>query len=199
MSNTFNQMDFDAAIVSKDYIKLKNYIINSIRNNPRFRHEKNEEFSEATTAFKKLLSMKEELPGLFTKYELQSGEVEFNEDEQENRKQEYFIRQTFLLGENFCQKRFNNVRKIGQYLAKGNFDDPQELIEGCENVASSSVSADMPKSAESMPWLLIVVLVIAIIVLLVGKMAEIKWLFITGVILAFIAAALVIFILIKRG
>lgn len=169
MDKSFNQADFDAAIGSKDYIKLKNYIINSIRNNPRFKKEKNEEYSEATAAFNKLWEVKEELPGLFVEYKLQTGEVEFDETQKETWTQEYFIRQTFLLEENFCKKRFYNVRKIGQYITKGNFDGPQESIEGYEKQnCSRSDSADKPTLIKFMPWLLIVI-IIAIIVFLVGK------------------------------
>ena len=124
MNDSFDMVDFLSAIDAKDYIKLKNYIINSIRNNPGFR-KGGRPCSEATEAFRILKDRKEDLPGLFSKYELQSGEIEFDENNASSWNEEYFIRQTFYLEENFCSKRFDHVKKIGIYLARGNFSEPQ--------------------------------------------------------------------------
>ena len=200
MNRTFEMTDFESAIRDKDYIKLKNYIINSIRNNPRFSHSKSEEYSEAAVAFKRLEEMKTELPGLFSPYELQEGEEEFDENNKASWNQEYFIRQTFLLGENFCRKRFINIRKIGQYITKGNFNDPQEVLDGYENsnIPNSSTPEDAPVSAEKKPWATIVLVLVSIVVFLVGIMAEIKGLLIIGGILMAIAVAIAIMHIYKR-
>lgn len=179
MNRTFEMEDFDQAIEEKDYIKLKNYIVNSVRNNPSFRYTKSvASCSEATEAFRKLRTMQEELPGLFVKYELQPGEMEFDENNKSAWNQEYFIRQTFLLEENFCSKRFEHVRLIGQYVSKGNFNDPQEAIEGYENV-------------ENKPWPSILTAIAAVLVLLVGIVANKDWLIVIGV-LAVLAAMIAI-------
>lgn len=199
MAKTFEQADFEAAINAKDYIKLKNYVINSIRNNPRFTYGKSEECSEAKAAFKRLESLKDELPGLFSQYEVQAGEVEFNEAEKESWTQEYFIRQTFLLGENFCLERFNNIRKIGQYITKGNFNDPQEVVEGYENLVNNiSNSTNEAKSIGTLPWLIVGLILATIVVLLVGKLTGIKWIFISGIILVVVTIATVVFKLVRR-
>ena len=185
MNRTFSLEDFDAAIAAKDYIKIKNYIINSIRNNPRFCYNKNEKRSEATEAFTKLVKMKAELPGLFSPYKLQEGETEFDENNKDSWTQEYFIRQTFLLGENFCIERFNNVKKIGQYLAKANFNDPQEVMEGYEKDESrmGDNPVEVSNSANRVSPITIVLIIIAIVSLLVGLFTKIIWLILVGVII----------------
>ena len=189
MNNTFTSEEFDAAIASKDYIKIKNYIINSIRNNPRFSYKKGEGKSEAAKAFDKLLSLQDKLPGLFTPYTIQEGEVEFNENDKTSWTQEYFIRQTFLLGENFCVRRFNNIRKIGQYLTKGNFSDPQEVMEGYEknesNLETEMIEVSYHKNLISN--VTIVLAIISIVTLLVGMLIKTKWLIIVGIVLLLIS------------
>lgn len=117
MNKSFDQKYIDDAIKAKDYIRLKNYVINAVRNNPGFRKKENENCSEATGVFKELMAREDELPGLFTPYELQYKENEFNEEDKRRWTQDYFTEQTFFLGENFCPERFNHVQKIGQYLA----------------------------------------------------------------------------------
>jgi hypothetical protein len=123
---------------------------------------------------------------------LQEGEEEFDENNKASWNQEYFIRQTFLLGENFCRKRFINIRKIGQYITKANFNDPQEVLDGYENsnTPNSSSPEDAPVSAEKKPWAMI--FFVAIVVLLVGIVADIKWLLIVGGILMAVAVAIAI-------
>lgn len=118
MDRTFDMSEFDKAIREKNYIKIKNYIVNSIRNNPGFLFTRNvQTCSEATEAFLKVRKMRTELPGLFTQYRVQPGEKVFNEKDKASWDKEYFIRQTFLLEENFCDKRFKQVYHIGRYLA----------------------------------------------------------------------------------
>lgn len=200
MKRSFDPAVFEAAIRKKDYIKLKNFVINSIRNNPRFTHDKNEKYSEATKVFRRLHSLEKELPGLFAPYELQTGEVEFNEAEKDSWTQEYFIRQTFYLGENFCNKRFANIKKIGQYLTKGNFNDPQEVIEGYEDsIHFISDSTDTKKSVGKKPWLIVVFVIVSIITLLVGKKADIKWLFIIGVVLVVVTLVIALIKFVRRS
>ena len=163
MTKTFEFADFEAAIEAKDYIKIKNYIINSIRNNPEFRREKEKSLSEATEAFNMVKERKNELPGLFTPYCVQAGEEEFNEDDKERWNKEYFIRQTFLLEENFCSERFSQVKKIGQYITKNeNFPEPQEVMEGNEKHLAKNENHD-----GNMSWVMIAVVVIIVILLVV--------------------------------
>ena len=189
MNRTFEIADFNKAIEEKDYIKLKNYIVNSVRNNPGFRYTKSvASCSEATEAFNKLNAMKDDLPGLFVKYELQPGEIEFDENNKSVWNQEYFIRQTFLLGENFCSKRFDHVHRIGQYISKAskkNFNDPQEAIEGYENnntiVETSSAKIVSNEIVENKPWPMIIAGIIAVVALLVGIVASKGWLTVIGI------------------
>lgn len=192
MKKTFETEDFDAAIKDKDYIKIKNYVINSIRNNPGFKYSKKEgDCSEAMAAFRKLLESKDDLPGLFSSYQLQNGEEEFNENNKELWTQEYFIRQTFLLGENFCKERFLNIKKIGKYLAKTNFCKPQEEKDIDKNQEEKSMPISF-NTNKKINYLTIVLGGISIIILLVGKIVDIKNLFNVGVVMLVITSFLTI-------
>lgn len=169
MIKTIEFADFEDAIEAKDYIKIKNYIINSIRNNPGFHYTKNEaSCSEAAEAFRMVKERKNELQGLFTPYCVQAGEEEFNEADKSKWDKEYFIRQTFLLEENFCSERFAHVKKIGQYISKNeNFPEPQEVMEGNENSLANNEKHD-----GNMSWVMIagvVIIVILLVVLIVKK------------------------------
>lgn len=170
MNRTFKMADFEEAIKAKDYIKIKNFIINSIRNNPGFQYGKEVSCSEAEAAFNKLKECKNELPGLFSPYCLQGDEIEFNENNKTAWTYEYFIRQTFLLGENFCDERFAHVKEIGKYLKKNvNFTAPQEAEEGFkENIRNNVVKQNIERKTEDTnPIWIIVVLAIIIVGLLV--------------------------------
>lgn len=192
MNDSFEMADFLAAIDSKDYIKLKNYIVNSIRNNPGFR-KGGRTCSEATEAFRILRDRREELPGLFSKYELQSGEVEFNENDTSTWDEEYFIRQTFFLEENFCSKRFDHVKKIGLFLARGNFSDPQEENEKYENDSVSNITETKSHTDyKPLPISVIIVIVFMLAILLVGIVAKIKWLIIVDIISLIITIAIAV-------
>ena len=106
---------------------------------------------------------KNELPGLFTPYCVQAGEEEFNEADKSKWDKEYFIRQTFLLEENFCSERFAHVKKIGQYISKNeNFPEPQEVMKGNEKSLAKNEKHD-----SNMSWVMIAVVVIIVILLVV--------------------------------
>ena len=200
MHKSFKPEAFYAAINEKDYIKLKNYIINSIRNNPGFYCLDGEEKSEARKYFIILKEKKDKLPELFSEYKIQEGEKEFDESLQDAWDYEYFIRQTFLLEENFCEKRFNHVRKIGKYLEKkkkANFNSPQEENEDSDyNVCSSDRESNCSASSKIMPRIIVFV-IIPIILLLVGKLAGIKLVLIIGVIV--LGWLIYIVLCMKRG
>ena len=170
MNKSFEPEDFDAAIASKDYIALKSYIICSIRNDPGFYRKKGDP-SEALIACKKLWDQRRDLPGLFSEYTLQKGEIEFDENMKNSWTWEYFIRQTFLLGENFCPERIKHIGKIGQYLTPRNFNFPQEDLTNEDDRICVLDSGDSLSSKRQMPFRIIVIISIAIIALLVGILA----------------------------
>lgn len=126
---SFDEHTFYKAIEEKDYSRLKTCIISSIRNNPGFLPMKGEKVAESKVAMNIL---KEKAEGMFEPYKVQEGERVFDEGEAETWDKEYFIRQTFLLGENFCTKRYNNLLMIGRKITRGidpNFQEPQELCQ----------------------------------------------------------------------
>lgn len=201
VNKSFEQTDFDEAIESKDYIRLKTYIINSICSNPGFVRMAPGEKSEASIAFSKLLEMKDQLPGLFSEYELQAGEQEFDESNEDIWDQEYFLRQVFFLGENFCTKRYDQVHKIGSYIARKelNFEEPQEVIEKNKHKSDPEYeSADINISVMEKPLIMIMVIV-TVIALLVGFITKIKWIMYISSCLAVVTIVVTILNINKRS
>lgn len=124
--SSFDEKTFYKAIEEKDYSRLKTCIISSIRNNPGFKKAKGEKCSEAGLAMNIL---KEKVPEILEHYVVQETEQVYNVDASDTWDKEYFIRQTFLLGENFCMERYNHLVKIGEKIMNGtapNFQEPQE-------------------------------------------------------------------------
>ena len=163
---TLDENAFFKAIEEKDYSRLKTSIISSIRNNPTFIVMENEKYTEAKIAMKIL---KEKLPEMFMDYTVLEFEDAFNEDEKEKWNNEYFLRQTFLLGENFCMERYDHLRKIGKELANkkdGNFINPQaqEQEGAIELERKSNLKKRLPKPA---PLLMLGGVILALIVLVV--------------------------------
>lgn len=117
---SFDEDEFYQAVADKDYIKIKSFVVSAIRNNPSFRKVPGQDASEAMMAIRIL---EEREPDIFEKYKIQEGEHPFNEEEADNWDEEYFIRQSFLLEENFSGKRLNHLKKIGQKIS--NFQEPQ--------------------------------------------------------------------------
>ena len=123
MYKSFDEEKFNQAIIDKDYEYLKTCIISAIRNNPRFIKEPGEDFSEATKVFNKIIS---DCPEMLEDYVPQAGELEYNKDTSDMWDKEYFIRQTIFLGRNFCKKRFEHLKVIGQKVyPQENFPEPQ--------------------------------------------------------------------------
>lgn len=167
MNKSFEQEDFEAAIDKREYIKLKNYVANAILNNEEFEKKKNGACCEAEAAFKVLIARKDELPGLFTPYERQYGEKEFDERDKTSWTREYFIRQVFFLGENFCQERFEHVRTIGKELAKKK-DTNKSYTENDEITHSSPMSANTLNTSEKKHWLVVAFIVFVIVIIVVA-------------------------------
>lgn len=124
---SFDKDAFYKDMREKNYSVLKTCVISSIRNNPAFRKAPGEEYSEARIAMNLL---QEHVPEMFVEYEVQAGEREYNAGEASAWDKEYFHRQTFLLGENFCWERFRHLLKIGQEITEqtaSNFQYPQDM------------------------------------------------------------------------
>lgn len=120
---SFDAGEFDAAIEAKDYRKIKSYIVSAIRNNPCFTKAPGQNASETKLAIEIL---NERLKEIFVDYEVLEGEHPFNKEESATWDWEYFIRQTFLLEENFSMTRIGNLKKIGKKIS--NFQRPQEQM-----------------------------------------------------------------------
>lgn len=161
---SFDAQTFYKAIEEKDYSRLKTCIISSIRNNPGFLPMKGEKVAESRVAMKIL---KEKAEGMFEPYKVQKGERVFDESEAETWDKEYFIRQTFLLGENFCTTRYNNLMMIGRKIARGidsNFQEPQELCQAESQRQPIKVNAHKAPQKTN-PLLVLGAVALAIIVL----------------------------------
>ncbi len=165
----FKTLDNDAfykAIEEKDYVRLKTAVISSIRNNPAFLVAEGQKYTEARIAMDILY---EQVPEMFSEYKVLEFEHPFDEHERENWDKEYFLRQTFLLGENFCFDRYKNLRKIGKEIDKRsntNFQVPQEQepMEEKEQVIKTN-SQMVPQKAK--PLMLLGVIILAVVVLVV--------------------------------
>lgn len=163
---SFDSDDFYKAIEDKKYAKLKTCVISAIRNNPSFNVVKGENASEATTAMNILV---EKVPEIFEEYEVQDGDQLYNENDMDKWNKEFFIRQTFLLGENFSKRRYKQVMNIGKKITKGkmpNFQDPQELNH--EMFEEQEIEPVVQKTSTKMnPVLLGGIILLAVIVLVV--------------------------------
>ena len=163
---SFDEQTFYRAIEEKDYSRLKTCIISSIRNNPGFRKARGEEYSEARLAMNIL---KDKVPEMFECYVVQEAERAYNVDEADTWDKEYFIRQTFLLGENFCMERYSHLMKIGRKITNGtdpNFQEPQEQCQAEQQHQSIKVNA-YKAPQKTNPLLVLGVVALAIIVLVV--------------------------------
>lgn len=163
---SFDADDFYKAIEEKKYAKLKTCVISAIRNNPGFNVVKGENASEATTAMNVLV---EEVPEIFEGYEIQEGDQLYNENDMDKWNKEFFIRQTFLLGENFSKRRYKQIMNIGKKITKGkipNFHEPQEL--NLELFDEQEIKPVVQQTSKKMnPVLIAGVIILAIIVLVV--------------------------------
>lgn len=163
---TFNSDAFYRALEEKDYSRLITCIISAVRNNPEFRNATGQKSSESTIA---LNLLKENAPEIFETYKPQEGERIYDETEYKTWDKEYFIRQTFLLGENFCVKRYNHVKAIGRWITRGiepNFQEPQEQCQAEQQHQSIKVNA-YKAPQKTNPLLVLGVVALAIIVLVV--------------------------------
>lgn len=71
------------------------------------------DFEESDTIFN---IINKNFPEILVKYTPMYREKEFNEANKDEWDYEYFIRQTFLLGRNWCVERYENCKKIAIYL-----------------------------------------------------------------------------------
>ncbi|MBO5177167.1 MAG: hypothetical protein J6C07_06895 [Lachnospiraceae bacterium] len=165
--SSFNGDDFEKAIQEKKYSTLISYVVNVMRINPEFKNDKNQDKSEAEIA---LDILRHRVPEIFEKYELQGGEkvlskeliLGLNLEDLE----ECFLRQTFLFSENFCEKRIEDIKFIGQEIAKrntANFSKPQN-----QNQTGQSNKKQKSRSLNPLilgiALLIIIVLVVALAV-----------------------------------
>lgn len=112
---SFNDTDFNKAIENRDFLTLKSYIISSIRYNPQFLPLQGASISEAEMA---LNILRERVKEIFENYKKQDKEIVISDDESVNWSKEYFIEQTFWLGENFCEERIERIKKIGKKISE---------------------------------------------------------------------------------
>lgn len=163
---SFDSDDFYKAIEEKKYAKLKTCVISAVRNNPEFRFATGQKESEARLAWRIL---EENVPEIFEKYEAQDGDQLYNENSVDKWDREFFIRQTFLLGENFSKERLKHVWNIGRKISRGivpNFQDPQEL--NLEMFEEQEIKSTVQKTSAKMnPLLLGGIVLLAAIVLVV--------------------------------
>lgn len=130
MYNSFDEVEFNQALKEKNYSYIKTCIISAIRNNPKFTAEPGTKKSEADYAFEEAISA---CPEMLEEYRLFEDEVDFDQTNSDNWNYEFFIRQTFRFGRNFCKKRYGNIKKVGQTItlkakakSNANFPQPQE-------------------------------------------------------------------------
>lgn len=100
----------------------------AIKRNPGFRYKQDKKCSEATMAFELAVLQR---PQLLQPYQLQEGEIVFNREENADIWTEEMFKKKLSIFENknFCRERFNELRKIGQYLVEtGNFPQAQEQL-----------------------------------------------------------------------
>lgn len=163
---TFNSDAFYRALEEKDYSRLITCIISAVRNNPEFRNATGQKSSESTIA---LNLLRENVPEIFETYKQQEGERIYDETEYKTWDKEYFIRQTFLLGENFCVKRYKHVKAIGCWISRGvvpNFQEPQEQCQA--ELQHQTIKENVYKAPQKTnPLLVLGVVALAIIVLVV--------------------------------
>ena len=166
MYKSFDEAKFNQAIINKDYEYIKTCIISAIRNNPRFIKEPGEDFSEATKVFNKIIS---DCPEMLEDYVPQAGELEYNKDNSDSWDKEYFIRQTIFLGRNFCQKRYDRLKVIGQKVYPSeNFPEPQGQEADVTQIPSQKVlqtKKPLPKKKLILgAGILLLVVLVAIVV-----------------------------------
>jgi len=125
---SFDKEDFDKAIDNEDFSSLRSYVISAVRNDPTFSKE------EVMVTIKKL---DEKANKIFEGYQLQEGEEPFSEDIKLWNK-EYFIKQTFWLGENFNKNRINRIKRVGQHVygnqnKDANFQEATTVLKVAKN------------------------------------------------------------------
>lgn len=138
MFKSFNEEKFFAAIEQKNYLSIKNCIINAIRNNPQFKVDKGETEAEAIRAIN---IVRKKLPEMFEEYVIREREKGKELNNPNFWDEEYFLRQTFLLEENFCEERIAYIKKIGQKISE---DKKQK-----ERVKSQHQSSFQEKSKQN--------------------------------------------------
>ncbi|MBQ3161188.1 MAG: hypothetical protein IJC04_03580 [Oscillospiraceae bacterium] len=122
MYKSFDINEFKQALNEKNYSYIKTCIISAIRNNPRFNFEAGTQKCEADRAFEEAINA---CPEMLEEYHLLEDEVAFEQSSSDEWDYEYFIRQTFRFGRNFCKKRYDNIKKVGKTISL-NFPQPQE-------------------------------------------------------------------------
>ena len=101
---SFNLNAFNTAVSEKDFSRIKTSIISVLRNG---------DFENIPIIIDHL---KKYTPEIFEDFEIVPNEIEKKNINEWDR--EYFIRQTFYIGENFNEKRINYCIKIYKYLNK---------------------------------------------------------------------------------
>ena len=96
------------AIENQNYVAIKSFFISELRTDPSFRDGE-------VKRIVKILQKK--TPEIFQEYELQSGEEQFKDDSS-FWDWEYYIHITFMLGENFSFTRLEQIKKVGEFIAK---------------------------------------------------------------------------------
>ena len=177
---SFDESTFWKAIEEKNYSLLKTCIVNSIRNNPGFKKDfKNAKGDKCSEARLAMDILKEKVPEIFEKYELQDGEHIYDPNEAAAWDKEYFIRQTFLLKQNFCTKRYNHVKEIGikiTHEANSNFQNPQEQgqMKRKNQLALARINQILQKTKPLLVAGAVVIAVILAVIVLVVLLAVIR-------------------------
>lgn len=169
---SFDEQIFYRAIEERDYSVLKTCVISSIRYNPGFRKARGENYSEARLAMNIL---KEKVPEMFERYIVQEEEHAYDVTEAETWDREYFIGQTFWLGENFCMERYSHLMKIGQKITNGtdpNFQEPQEQCQA--EFQHQPIKVNAHKAPQKTNPLLVLGAVALAIIVLVAIVAVIR-------------------------
>lgn len=113
MFKSFDDKEFQDALDKKDYSKLKSFLICAIRNNPGFEIEDHEEYSETKQI---VFILNERCPNIFEDYHLQPSENKKDLNDKNKWNYDFFLQETFFLGENFSIERFNQLLIIGQAI-----------------------------------------------------------------------------------
>ncbi len=168
MYKSFDEVKFKQAIADKNYEYISTCIISAIRNNPRFIKESGEDFSEATKAFNEIIIT---CPEMFKEYQIQPGELEYNKENSDEWDKEYFIRQTIFLGRNFCKKRFERLKLIGQKVyAQENFTESQgQKTDVTQETEFKVLQTKKPLPTKKLIFGASILLVVVLVAIIVAK------------------------------